>query len=937
MCAIPWQLLDESSCAGAPKPQDDRCRSCSKSEIIESVGRGGERKPSRTARQSPPFSAAFEYSVAERNCWGATTASVDSHNGSSSEWGFMTAETAKQMNLDAVVASWDRDHVQARLEEGAKQRNEFVERFPASVWPDLLLEQYALGLADSGNGFSGWLEYRTTVPGSIKGGSARKHLVYKPKHKSGWYFEKSKYSSESEAWEHISQGFAELADLASQGRWDEIDQIDALFAAQAVRGKTVWMYFPDELLPIYSEAHLDFFLKIFDLLDRSGGPIAKNRRLLAALWEMPMFEGWQTLELMFFLYSWADPNPSHVILKVAPGEGAALWEDCRQRGYMRVGWDELGDLSVYDGKDELLDALMELRPERNKSTNSRAARQLVDFRGLVDGDTIIANRGTGTVVGIGRVAGGYEHRPDLPDHQNVVYVDWYDTAERLVSFGSAWMPTIVRVKAAQYHSIVHDGVPTSSGTTSFAPVPIPAFHLEAEKLLERSGQIILYGPPGTGKTFAARRHSVLLAAGGSKVPEASGAFASADHLLQLEGTYSTIEVTDERPAWLLVANPQHWSWDELHAQGQIEYRYGRVQRNYDEVQEGDVVYGYEATPTKRIVARAKIGESLHTTASGENAITIDTGERVEGGPTWDDLKADVLLAQSEPMRHRMQGTLFKLEPAEAAGLESLIAPSGDQSRGDVPSLVPQLTRVTFHPTYSYEDFIEGYKPTESGAGGLELTLRDGLFKRVCRAASADPDRPYVVVIDEVNRGNVPKIFGELITLIERDKRGVTVTLPQSGDSFQVPPNVFLIGTMNTADRSIHVLDAALRRRFAFLELLPDPEVLEGAVVGKLPLDECLTELNARIREHIGREKQIGHALFLNGSEPITSVEDFALVFKYELLPLLQEYAYGDYSDLALLVGEDIIDLDNEVANPSVIDDPQLLAAALASHLEIGVA
>ena len=105
-----------------------------------------------------------------------------------------------------------------------------------------------------------------------------------------------------------------------------------------------------------------------------------------------------------------------------------------------------------------------------------------------------------------------------------------------------------------------------------------------------------------------------------------------------------------------------------------------------------------------------------------------------------------------------------------------------------------LTRVTFHPSYTYEDFIEGFRPDAGGTGGLSLTLEDGVFKRVCRAAQANPGRPYLLLIDEINRGNVAKIMGELLTLLERDKRGLTLTLPQSKETFSVPPNVFGCGS-----------------------------------------------------------------------------------------------------------------------------------------------
>jgi 5-methylcytosine-specific restriction protein B len=206
----------------------------------------------------------------------------------------------------------------------------------------------------------------------------------------------------------------------------------------------------------------------------------------------------------------------------------------------------------------------------------------------------------------------------------------------------------------------------------------------------------------------------------------------------------------------------------------------------------------------------------------------------------------------------------------------------------VPS-VQRLTRITFHPSYTYEDFVEGFRPQPSSAGGLERALSDGVFKQVCAAASADPDRTYIVLIDEINRGNIPKVFGELITLIERDKRGLTVRLPQSGEEFAVPANLAIIGSMNTADRSIHLLDTALRRRFAFVELLPDAQTLAGATVGALALDVFLEILNDRVRTRVGREKQIGHALFYDDGKLIETPESFAALFRHELLPLLQEY------------------------------------------------
>ncbi|MFD0899639.1 AAA family ATPase [Actinomadura sediminis] len=219
-----------------------------------------------------------------------------------------------------------------------------------------------------------------------------------------------------------------------------------------------------------------------------------------------------------------------------------------------------------------------------------------------------------------------------------------------------------------------------------------------------------------------------------------------------------------------------------------------------------------------------------------------------------------------------------------------------------------LTQVTFHPAYGYEDFIEGYRPDGAGGEGLRLALRDGIFMKVCEQAARTPERPFLVLIDEINRGDVPKILGELITLLEPDKRGLHVTLP-TGRRFAVPSNVRVLGTMNTADRSIRLLDSALRRRFAFHELLPDADdVLYGQKVGDLDLGLLLRELNRRVVAELGRERQIGHSFFLSGGQAVDDPGELADVIRTEVMPLLQEYAYDDYSLLARFLGERIVDV-----------------------------
>jgi len=248
---------------------------------------------------------------------------------------------------------------------------------------------------------------------------------------------------------------------------------------------------------------------------------------------------------------------------------------------------------------------------------------------------------------------------------------------------------------------------------------------------------------------------------------------------------------------------------------------------------------------------------------------------------------------------------------------------------------------TFHPAYGYEDFIEGYRPMLAG-NQLGFELMPGVFRRICADAEAHPDHRYYLLIDEINRGDIPRIFGELISLIESDKRGsLSAQLPLSGEVFSAPKNVYLIGTMNTADRSIALLDSALRRRFGFIELLPDPRALGDATIGSFRLADFLSLLNERIVEALGedgRSLQVGHAyLFLDG-QPANSVRSFAMVLDEEICPLLQEYCYGRLDLLETILGPQLLDGNNGRISPALLEpgnEEALLAALFAAFQELG--
>ena len=219
---------------------------------------------------------------------------------------------------------------------------------------------------------------------------------------------------------------------------------------------------------------------------------------------------------------------------------------------------------------------------------------------------------------------------------------------------------------------------------------------------------------------------------------------------------------------------------------------------------------------------------------------------------------------------------------------------------------------TFHQSYGYEEFIEGIKPvvinSANGTKEVQYDIVAGSFKRFCQLAGSDKTgENYVYIIDEINRGNISKIFGELITLIEPSKRlgedeEMEVTLSYSGELFGVPNNVYLIGTMNTADRSIATIDTALRRRFYFKEVLPEPEVLKDIYVEDLSISEMLSRLNNKIAVLYDSEHMIGHSYFMDLKASAT-IDVLGRIFENSIIPLLQEYFYDDYEKIRLVLGD----------------------------------
>lgn len=242
--------------------------------------------------------------------------------------------------------------------------------------------------------------------------------------------------------------------------------------------------------------------------------------------------------------------------------------------------------------------------------------------------------------------------------------------------------------------------------------------------------------------------------------------------------------------------------------------------------------------------------------------------------------------------------------------------------------------VTFHQSYSYENFIEGIRPEYVAATqSIDYSPKDGVFKSLCDEARKHKEKNYAIFIDEINRGNISEIFGELISLVEVDKRegetgALSVVLPYSKALFSVPSNINVYGTMNTADRSIDQIDIALRRRFKFKPMLPSASVIERELdlcgidannIGGVDLIRLFNALNARIEILLDSQHLLGHALFIG----CKTIEDIANVIKNSVVPLLEEYFFDDVQKIQLIFND--LDANGDLKATAIYKHEDLVA------------
>ena len=461
-----------------------------------------------------------------------------------------------EIQIEKAVASYDRATDKEFVAAAELERKEVVERFPLDQWPTMSLERYALGQKESDDTFSRWMEFRTQHLGSMRGGSARKHIIYKHKDKPGWYFD-PEHKNEQEAWLKIREAFVQAFQDASVNDWNAIDDLTPLAGGPALCLKALHLYFPTEILPVYSQQHIRHFLGLLEAPeagDRTLGAVRLNRALLANAIQRPEFKSWSTQEVMRFLYRWADPREERRVIKIAPGEGAKYWDDCRRDGYICVGWDEVGDLREFPSKEAFrVQFYKEFAGTYNnhKPTLSKKATEVWTLMELEPGDIVIANKGTSQILATGEVSEpGYMWRPERPEYHHTVRVKWDTSRAKDIPPQKRWaLVTVAPVPAALYRTIV--GVVSNETPRKTVVAPVDALLREIEQAIERKGQVILYGPPGTGKTYHARRFAVawLLQRQGL-VGEVQAALADPETFGAAERRLSTSQVS--RRVWWIV-------------------------------------------------------------------------------------------------------------------------------------------------------------------------------------------------------------------------------------------------------------------------------------------------------------------------------------------------------------------------------------------------
>ena len=668
-----------------------------------------------------------------------------------------------------------------------------------------------------------------------------------------------------------------------------------------------------------------------------------------------MFSHWLVAERNY-------PFPDKRYWKIAPGKQGWQWEECKEGGFIAIGWDELGDLSRLDrAKFETLQS--EMKTERGWT--KEATDQVWTFaHDIQEGDRVLANRGTREILGIGTVIGPYEYVPGIPQGHRLP-VRWDDTEPRRIN-EQGWRSALIEIKPEEKFEELRAAPPADGArqpdVREIGPAVGSLFTAETFDLLAG-----LHEDPTKAyynefreaiKEHVEEPFRLLVREVAKRLP------APITGLMETEkGVFARILKNDygKGGAW-------DFYWGAFYPKGGKRTTDAQLSTwiNRDQLEFGFYIGAYGSDQRERFLANCKryreeLVELLEPMLDEEFVYGDDKGSatdvRTRSFPRWlenvEELGIDAsIIVASDRVLERSQGELvdsavrtFELlfpfallatsdgpmpeiieyigketpgpEPEPEYGIEQLSLDTGigeEELRRWVQAverkgqaifygppgtgktfIAQHLARhligggdgfsdiVQFHPSYSYEDFVQGIRPA-SRDGNLSYPVLPGRFKEFCREAAKRKDT-CVLVIDEINRANLSRVFGELMYLLEYREEEVPLA---GGGKFRIPENVRLIGTMNTADRSIALVDHALRRRFAFLELYPDYELLRRfhSTTG-FPVDGLIGELrklNMRIND---RHYEVGITFFLH--EHLQ--EELEDIWRMEIEPYLEEYFF----------------------------------------------
>ncbi len=557
----------------------------------------------------------------------------------------------------------------------------------------------------------------------------------------------------------------------------------------------------------------------------------------------------------------------------SPGEYARMWDDCVSNGIMCLGWDELGDLTNYKNREKMRKKMIALYGSSSSYKNdSLATWQFAND--MQEGDVVFAKKGLTHIVGRGIVESDYVYDASRDEYVHTRKVKWTNTGDWKTEWKQA-MKTLTDVTT--YSDYVD----------------------KLNKMIDADERLA---------------HSV-----------------------------AEPQLTGYRQYWWLVADPKIWSvtdWKLGSYQSYSLYNKDgnkrRIFKHFLDAKAGDVVVCYEGTPIQKVTALASISKE-----SDGNLLWFKKEKEIERTISLSDIRGNSLLSKMEFMKNPT-GSLFKLSQEEYDTILRLSQQVDNRyakddflkevfvSESDYEKLTTLLLRkknlilqgapgvgktfaakrlayaimgekdndhimsVQFHQNYSYEDFVMGYKP--NGNGGFDL--RTGKFYDFCDKARKDINHKYFFIIDEINRGNLSKIFGELLMLIENTHRNEEIELSYNKEKFSVPDNLFLIGLMNTADRSLAIIDYALRRRFSFFDMKPgfkspafSKEIKEKKDSKLDNLVQAIINLNEVIEkdDSLGSDFCIGHSYLCN----LGTDYDLESIVEYDIIPMLKEYWFDN--------------------------------------------